>query len=119
MVRIDPDGPTLVGGWSAASGLRHFPAADVCPFTGADDVVPIDLPRAGRLWLWTTVMSAPPGYEGPVPYDLGVVELDGEPLLRVVTRLRPGDHVEGAPMRLVVDELPGPDGEPLTIWAFE
>ena len=86
-MRVDDDGPTLLGGWSATSGLRHFPRAPVCPFTGADDVEPVDLPRTGTVWLHTTVSVAPPGYTGPVPYGLGIVELDGPPMLRVVTRL--------------------------------
>ena len=51
--RVDDDGATLLGGYSPTSGHRHFPRSPVCPFTGADDVQPIDLPRTGRLWLWT------------------------------------------------------------------
>ncbi len=82
VLRVDDDGITLLGGWSATSGFRHFPRAAVCPFTGADDVVPVDLPRSGTVWLHTTVHLAPGGYTGPTPYGLGIVELDGEPLLR-------------------------------------
>ena len=58
-----------------------FPRNPVCPFTGADDIEPVDLPRTGTVWLHTTVTVAPPGYSGPVPYGLGIVELDGDPLL--------------------------------------
>ncbi len=47
-------------------------------------------PTSGRLWLWTAVTSAPPGYAGPVPYGFGVVELDGVGL-RVVGRLTESD----------------------------
>ncbi len=118
VLRVDDDGVTLLGGWSATSGLRHFPPAPVCPFTGADDVEPIDLPRTGRVWLHTTVQTAPPGYTGPVPYGLGIVEVDGEPLLRVVTRLAGEGLVAGAPVRLDGEELPGPDGEPAMTWVF-
>jgi uncharacterized OB-fold protein len=93
----------------------------VCPFTGADDVEPVDLPRTGRIWLWTEVTAPPPGYGGPVPYGLGVVELDGDPLLRVVARLSgapAGGWSEGTPVRLVAETVPGPDGEPASTWAF-
>ena len=62
----------------------------MCPFTGADDVESVALPRDGRLWAWTAVTHPPPGYEGPVPYGFGVVELDGVGL-RVVTRLTEPD----------------------------
>jgi uncharacterized protein len=118
VMRVDDDGPILLGGWSPSSGLRHFPPAPVCPFTGADDVEPVDLPRTGTVWLHTTVSVPPPGYTGPVPYGLGIVELDGPPLLRVVTRLAGTDLARGTPVRLEGEELPGPDGEPVLTWVF-
>jgi uncharacterized OB-fold protein len=98
---------TLVGGYSASSGHHHFPLAAVCPYTGADDVEEVTLPTTGRLWLWTAVTSAPPGYDGPVPYGFGVVELDGIGL-RVVGRLtcaEPDSLHEGQPMEVVDDRF--------------
>jgi uncharacterized OB-fold protein len=118
VLRVDDDGITLLGGWSPTSGHRHFPRSPVCPFTGAEDVEPLDLPRAGTVWLHTSVNSPPPGYGGTVPYQFGIVELDGTPLLRIVTRLG-GDGVRpGARVELIGEELPGPDGEPVLTWAF-
>jgi len=118
VLRIDDDGITLLGGWSPSSGLRHFPPSPVCPFTGADDIEPVDLPRTGTVWLHTTVTVAPPGYSGPVPYGLGIVELDGDPQLRVVTRLRGEGVARGVAVSLEGEELPGPDGEPSVTWVF-
>lgn len=118
VLRVDEDGVTLLGGHSPSSGLRHFPLAPVCPYSGADDVEPVDLPRTGTVWLHTTVNLAPPGYRGPVPYDFGVVELDGEPVLRVVGRLAGEGLARGTPVHLQGEELPGPDGEPVTTWVF-
>ena len=109
------DGPRLVGGYSATSGHHHFPLNPVCPFTGADDVERVLLPTTGRLWGWTAVTTPPPGYDGPVPYGFGVVELDGV-ALRVVTRLTESDPSalrEGQPMRLVVERV-----SDLDVWAF-
>ena len=110
----------LRGGWSASSGHWHFPLRPVCPYSGADDVVAVDLPSEGRLLWWTAVTAPPPGYEGPVPYGLGVVSLEGQGELRLVTRLSvsdPGELAEGQPMVLVAEELPTADG-PRTTWAF-
>lgn len=126
MVSVDDAGTaTLVGGHSASSGLAHFPRQVVCPFTGADDVVERALPRTGRLWLWTAVTAAPPGYTGPVPYGLGVVELDAAtddgPGLRVIGVLTVADPAawsEGDPVEVTSVRVPGPDGEPMTTWAF-
>ncbi len=116
VLRVDADGVVLLGGFSPSSGLRHFPRAVVCPFSGADDVRPVDLPAGGTVWLETTVSAPPPGYSGRVPYGLGVVELDGEPCLRVVTRFVT-DVEPGMRVHLVTEEVPGPDGPALT-WAF-
>jgi uncharacterized OB-fold protein len=111
----DGDGPRLVGGYSATSGHHHFPLNPVCPFTGADDVERVLLPATGTLSGWTAVTTAPPGYDGPVPYGFGVVELDGIEL-RVVTRLTESDPsalLEGQPMRLVIEKV-----SDLDVWAF-
>jgi uncharacterized OB-fold protein len=102
---------TLVGGYSPASGRHHFPLAELCPYSGAADVERVLLPTTGGLWLWTAVTSAPPGYDGPVPYGLGIVVLDGVDL-RVAGRLtvaEPGALAEGEPMRVVPD---------LDVWAW-
>jgi uncharacterized OB-fold protein len=107
---------TLLGGYSPASGRYHFPRLDTCPYSGAADVEPVALSRDATLWAWTAVTAAPPGYEGPVPYGFGVVELVHEQL-RLITRLREADPAKltfGQPMTLVADELPGG----VVTWAF-
>ncbi|HTL86649.1 MAG TPA: OB-fold domain-containing protein [Acidimicrobiia bacterium] len=117
LFELDPDGMlTLLGGYSPSSGKYHFPRLDTCPYTGARDVEPVALSRDATLWAWTAVTAAPPGYEGPVPYGFGIVELTKEHL-RVITRLQCADVDAlqfGQPMTLVADELPS--GE--TTWAF-
>jgi uncharacterized OB-fold protein len=115
LFEIDGDSLFLVGGYSATSGRHHFPLLDACPYSGARDVERVRLSRQGTLWAWTAVTAAPPGYEGPVPYGFGVVELTDE-RLRVITRLRESDPSAltfGQPMTLVADELPGG-----VTWAF-
>ncbi|MBA2283068.1 MAG: OB-fold domain-containing protein [Acidimicrobiia bacterium] len=108
---VAPGAIALIGGWSATSGKHHFPRAEVCPYTGADDVERVLLPTTGRLWLWTAVTAAPPGYSGPVPYGLGVVALDGIDLLVAgrLTEADPAALAEGQPMVLVAD---------LDVWAW-
>ena len=52
------------------------------------------------------MLSAPPGYPGPVPYGFGVVELDDG--LRVITRLTEArlDRLRpGLAVRLVLEPL--------------
>ena len=115
LFEVEGDGLVLLGGYSRESGLYHFPLAAVCPYTGADDVEPARLGGPGRLWLWTAVTTAPPGYEGPVPYGFGVVTLEQSDL-DVVGRLTTAEVpllYEGLPMRLVPDRF----GD-VTTWAF-
>jgi uncharacterized OB-fold protein len=117
LFEIDADGSiTLIGGFSPTSGQHHFPLLDTCPYSGATDVERVLLSRNATLWAWTAVTAAPPGYDGPVPYGFGVVELVREEL-RIITRLRESDPASltfGQPMTLVADELP--DG--VVTWAF-
>lgn len=117
LFELDGDGSiTLVGGFSHISGHHHFPLGPVCPYTGADDVEQVLLPRDGHLWAWTAVTHPPPGYDGPIPYGFGVVELDHIGL-RVVTRLTESDPSRlhpGQRMTLVTDDL----GDHVATWAF-
>lgn len=117
LFELDGDGSiTLIGGFSHISGHHHFPLGPVCPYTGADDVEQVLLPRDGHLWAWTAVTHPPPGYDGPIPYGFGVVELDHIGL-RVVTRLTESDPSrlhQGQRMTLVTDDL----GDHVATWAF-
>lgn len=120
LFRLEGGDLVLVGGYSPSSGRYHFPVAPVCPYTGADDVEEVALSSTGTLWSWTAVSAPPPGYEGEVPYGLGVVELDGG--LRVVGRLTesdPGSLENGQPMRVVADAVFVDDeGADVITWAF-
>lgn len=116
LLEIDGDDVRLIGGYSPTSGHHHFPLSPVCPYTGADDVERVSLPTTGTLWAWTAVTTAPPGYDGPIPYGFGVVELDGIGL-RVVGRLTEPDPAalrDGQPMRVIAERI----NDDLTVWAF-
>jgi len=127
-MEVHADGTiALVGGYSPTSGKYHFPLLDTCPYSGATDVERVALSTEGTLWAWTAVTAAPPGYDGPVPYGFGVVELTKE-RLRVITRLREADPARlefGQAMRLVADVLPADElpaeGLPggVCTWSFE
>ena len=94
----DTDRPHLIGSFCLACEHYHFPEVTVCPYCGAADPVTTELSDRGRLWAWTAVNAAPPGYRGEVPYGFGVVELP-EQRLRVMTRL-----TEAEPQNLDFDQ---------------
>jgi uncharacterized OB-fold protein len=99
----DTDPPRLLGSRCEVCGRNHFPRHDTCPYCGSDAARPVELSGTGRLWSWTAVTTAPPGYRGAVPYGFGVVELPEG--VRVVTRLTESDPTRlaaGQPMEMVV-----------------
>lgn len=115
-----PDGPRLRGTRCRACSLHHFPASDACPFCGSGDVKAVGLSRTGTLWGWTSVATAPPGYDGPVPFGFGVVELPEG--LRIITRLEEPDPSRlglGQAMTLVLAEVGATDdGDPIVTYSF-
>jgi uncharacterized OB-fold protein len=122
LFRLAADGSIrLLGGYSPSSGKHHFPVLPACPYTGADDVKPVELSDHGTLWGWTAVTAAPPGYDSAVPFGFGVVELPEG--LRVITRITEPDPARlefGLSMRLVVAPLhTDGDGTQVVTYAFE
>lgn len=113
--------PRLVVGRCTACDRVHFPVADSCPWCGSESCTQDRAGSWGRLWLWTTVAVRPPGYRGPVPFGLGVVELEDVPL-RVVTRIAvPAGRPlhEGQRMRLVAEDFPLEEGDQvMRTWTF-
>jgi uncharacterized OB-fold protein len=116
----DTDPPRLLGSRCQACGRHHFPRHDTCPYCTADGALPVELSGTGFLWSWTTVTTAPPGYDGDVPYGFGVVELPEG--LRVVTRLTETDTSRlsaGQPMAMVVVPVRvDDDGHRVVTYAF-
>jgi uncharacterized OB-fold protein len=117
---FEADPPRLLGSRCATCGGRHFPRHDTCAYCSSTDVAPVDLSPTGRLWAWTAVTAAPPGYRGEVPYGFGVVELDDG--VRVISRLTEPDPAalhDGQPMQLVIVPLHTDDlGHDVVTYAF-
>ena len=78
--------PHLIGSKCPKCGEIFFPTNPVCVNCQNQAMVEIQLGRRGKVWSFSTVMLRPPEwYKGPVPFDLGYVEL--EEGVRVWTRL--------------------------------
>jgi uncharacterized OB-fold protein len=106
----------LIGATCAACARPHFPLGPSCPYCGAPDVSPLQLSRVGTLWGWTIVHTAPPGYDGRVPFGFGVVELPEG--LRIITRLDATGPLEfGMPMTLTALTVEADHG-PAVTWSF-
>ena len=116
----DTDPPALLGSRCDACGAHLFPRADACPYCAADAPRPVELSAHGTLWSWTAVTAPPPGYEGEIPFGIGVVELPEG--VRVVTRLTESDPTalgEGRAMELRVVPLHhDSSGDEVVTYAF-
>ncbi|MGZ4704040.1 MAG: Zn-ribbon domain-containing OB-fold protein [Acidimicrobiales bacterium] len=106
----------LIGGACAACGQRHFPRAGHCPWCGAGEPTSVRLSTEGRLWSWTTVKTAPPGYVGTVPFGFGVVELpeDGLHIVTLLTETDPERLDVGEAMIFTTVAV----GDEASSWAF-
>jgi uncharacterized protein len=112
--------PALLGSRCRSCGSVLFPRADACPYCAAEDPEPVELSRRGSLWAWTAVTASPPGYQGDVPFGVGVVELPEG--VRVITRLTesdPGALAAGQRMELAIVPLHrDADGREVMTYAF-
>ncbi|HWF16943.1 MAG TPA: OB-fold domain-containing protein [Acidimicrobiales bacterium] len=116
----DTDHPALLGSRCAACGSFLFPRADTCPYCATEDPDPVELSRRGTLWSWTAVTAPPPGFEGEIPFGIGVVELPEG--VRVITRLTESDPAaldSGQSMEFRVVPLHADaDGNDVVTYAF-
>jgi uncharacterized OB-fold protein len=115
----DPAAARLLGGRCRLCSLLSFPAQELCPYCSADGCEPTPLSPLGVMEVCTTVINRPPGYEGPLPYGFGVVELrEG---IRIIARIRDPERCSaGKAMRLVLDTLhTDAEGREVVTYAFE
>jgi len=109
----DPDGTIrLIGSRCADCGRHQFPRASSCPYCRSTNVDQVVLSDHGTLWGFTAVTAAPPGYEGPVPFGFGIVELPEG--LRIITRIEEPDPARltfGMAVTLTTAEVGEPGGD--------
>jgi len=76
LYEIAGDSVYLVGSECSGCGEKIFPARQVCPNCGREDMVRRRLAREGQIYTYTTIRQAAPHWKGPVPYTIVVVKLD-------------------------------------------
>jgi uncharacterized OB-fold protein len=116
---FSPDG-ALLGSRCANCGSTLFPRVDSCTYCATEDPAPVELSTNGTLWSWTAVTAPPPGYQGEVPFGIGIVELPES--VRVITRLTESDpstlHAGQAMECRVVRLHSDADGNDVVTYAF-
>lgn len=101
-VVADARGAVCLRGVACADcGLKVFPATDVCPGCLSTRLQPLPLGSAGRLYSYTTVHVAPPGWE--TPYVVGYVDCpEGVRLFGKVKTRDPGALAIDMPVAVMV-----------------
>jgi uncharacterized OB-fold protein len=84
----------LVAGRCIRCGKLIFPAPEFCPACAHGDIEAAELPRVGRLYTWSVVHAARPGWNAP--FVLGYVDL--APDVRVLAHI-----VDADPKELAID----------------
>jgi uncharacterized protein len=117
---VEGDQPALLGTRCGACGSVHFPRADACTYCATEDPEPVELSRRGTLWAWTAVTAPPPGYQGEIPFGIGVVELpEGVRVISRLTESDPANLSEGQPMELRIVPLHvDEEGNDVVTYAF-
>lgn len=121
-------GSVLRGARCTRCGAVSFPASDDCAQCGGESTSPLDLPREGVLWTWTTQSVRPPSppYAGAesaedyVPFLVGYVQFDGGICVegRLVGVTSESVRI-GAPMRVVsIEYAVDTSGSPLETYVF-
>jgi uncharacterized protein len=99
--------PQLIGSKCPKCGEIVFPKNPVCINCQNQTMKDVTLSRKGKIWSFSTVMLRPPDwYKGPVPFDVGYVELQEG--IRIWTRLlgaEAGTFKIGQEVELDVDVL--------------
>jgi uncharacterized OB-fold protein len=117
---VEGDPPVLLGTRCGNCGSVHFPRADACTYCATEDPEPIELSGSGTLWAWTAVTAPPPGYQGEVPFGVGVVELpEGVRIIGRLTESDPAALSFGQAMELRIVALHADeDGSEVMTYAF-
>ena len=104
---IPSEKPYLIGSKCCSCGCVTFPKKVVCPACIRDDTMEeIPLNRRGRIYSFTVVQIAPPGFVAP--YIQAVVDLaEGPRIFSLITGCEPSEEsLEiGMEVELVIDKI--------------
>lgn len=92
-------------------GNKIFPPRDVCPSCDHEAKTPYTFSGKGEIYSYSTIHSAPEGFEKYVPYTVALVRLQEGPLITAqLTDVESKDVKVGMPVEMVTRVL-REDGE--------
>ena len=110
----------LEGTVCADCGAKFFPPRQVCAECKSTNLKPHEFDGHGELYSFTTVYSPPSGYEGYVPYIVGMVKLDEGPMVEAqITDINPDDVRIGQRVEMVTRKLRTYGEEGLIVYGYK
>ncbi len=101
----------LIGEVCHNCGAKIFPPRDVCPSCEKEAKTPYTFSGKGEIYSYSTIHSAPEGFEKYVPYTVALVRLEEGPLVTAqLTDVDVKDVRVGMPVEMVTRVL-REDGE--------
>jgi uncharacterized OB-fold protein len=108
LFKLPPPGkePHLAGSKCKSCGELVFPKRARCTNCSAEEMEEVALSKKGKIYTYTIVHNATPGYTGPLPYAVGAVELpEGIVILSPLTQCDFEKLEVGMAVELVLEKL--------------
>lgn len=105
-LRSPGEEPYLAGVKCRRCGELFFPKRTRCINCFAEEMEEVALSKKGKVYTYTIVHNATPGYTGPLPYAVGAVELpEGIVILSPLTQCNFNKLKIGMDVELVLEKL--------------
>ena len=110
----------LEGAVCSNCGAKFFPPREVCAECRSQDLEPYEFDGHGALYSFTTVRQAPLGYEGNLPYAVGIIKLDEGPMVEAqLTDVNPDGLKVGQRVEMVTRKLREHGEEGLIVYGYK
>ncbi len=104
--RLQQQRYALVGQVCTDCEEKIFPPRGVCPNCAKETDAQFEFSGRGKVYSFSTVYTAPAGFEGSAPYTIGLVQLEEGPLITAQLTDIDNDHVEiGLDVEMVTRKL--------------
>jgi uncharacterized OB-fold protein len=119
--RLNPQRYQLVGEICPQCQGKIFPPRDVCPYCADDERQPaFKVSGRGEVYSYSTIHTAPEGYEEMAPYTVALVKLEEGPLITAQLTDVDNDEVKiGMPVEMVTRKLRTQGEEGLIIYGYK
>lgn len=110
----------LAGNVCSSCGAKFFPPRQVCTECKSRKLEPYEFSGHGTLYSFSTLYQAPLGYEGGLPYSVGMIKLDEGPMIEAqLTDVNPDDLKIGQRVEMVTRKLREHGEEGLIVYGYK